>query len=142
MPAFTGINGIVKFAAATVHVTGWEATETNDLQPTTDTGSGGFVEEIPGNRQLTGSATFNIKRGSDFQLGTADADIAAAHYDGSYVAIQPAMQLYFQSSAGAFINLPVVNIANVRITSQQGGVVSGTFEFRSSGTYTIPSSFA
>lgn len=134
---FTGTEGKISLNGADIHVTGWEATETTQFYDSTDTSSGGFIEEEPGNSQLSGTGTFQIKRGANWVLDK----VRSVKLSGGTVT-RPTAKFYFQSATGSYIDCSAINIKNVRITSQQAGLIQGTFEWASHGSYTIPTSFA
>lgn len=126
---FTGKAGIVKIDAVTLHVTNWDATESCDWQDATDTGSNGFEEQEPGNKKLEGSASFLLKR-DNWPYG-ASPNLRAG--------VEPAGKFYFVDTASP-IDVPKMSIYNIKVTSNQKGVTSGTFDWKANGAYTIPTS--
>jgi len=128
MATFNGNLGIVKIGTRTLCVTGWTANVETESLDSTGTCDAGYRARTAGLSQATGSVRINLDD-TDSPLGGSPA-IAP----GSTVALY----LYWNATAIA-LTVPVAYIPSVGLESAVGAITTLTFNFESSGSYTLSS---
>ena len=117
-----GKSGSVHIDGTELHVTDWSANEESDWQETTNSGSGGYYEDIPGTMKLSGS----FSAGYDLD-NEPIPDLSA----GEIVALI----LDFED-ANPCVTLATAGIDSFEITSSAKGLIQFTCNYHSIGSYT------
>lgn len=128
MATFNGNFGIVKIGSRTLCVTGWTANVEAESLDSTGTCDSGYRAKTAGLKQATGSVRLNIDD-QDSPLGGSPA-IA----EGEFVALY----LYWTATAIA-LTIPTALVTSIGLQSDVGTVTPLTFNFESSGSYTLSS---
>ncbi len=117
-----GSSGSVHVDSTEMHVTEWSATEESDWQETTNSGSGGFYEDIPGTKKLSGSfsASYDLDAPSIPDLSAGEI---------------VALILDFEDANPA-VSIPEAGIDSFEVTSEAKGVIRFTCNYHSIGIYT------
>lgn len=118
----TGKSGSIHHDGSEIHVTSWNASDEADWQETTNSGSGGYYEDIPGTLKCSGSfaASFDLDNQPipDLKSGTIVL-----------------LQLDYEDGNPALI-LSQAGIDSFEVTSEAKGLINFTCNWHSIGSFT------
>lgn len=135
---FTGSQGKGTFAGTDVNVIGWDVTVESKTHEVTHSGSLGFEEFIYGNTGATGTVRFNWDAAANPTTDPPNLNPRGMAQSASDKTITG--KLYLEKGTGPFFDFAKVQITNLHVTSEtQGGSVTCEANFKSVGTFTMPS---
>lgn len=132
MAYFSGNSGDAKVGGTALKITSWKATEEVEILETTNKSSAGKKEKIYGNSQVSGSVEANWD-------GTLNPGNPPLIYAGKSADGQVGVALVLEiTSGGNTFSIPYALISKCEISNPVDGLVSYSFDFESSGSYTRP----
>lgn len=123
----TGRTAEVKVGSVAIRVTDWDATGSTQWEDTTDTGSAGYETSIPAIDKCSGSFK-----------GSLNLDLLPTSSPGLRQGVNLSNAKFYLERSGKYLDVPLLAIDSVQITSEVKGVIKFTCNWHANGAFTWP----